>query len=230
MKKTLYFINLFSTVLTVSTFVAFTFLREEKNLLYAFFLLLLITFLSTFFHIKAIFKQNEKLGKKAILGKLSDIILMIIAMLAIYFVNYFPIQVGCLVIILISFVDIFYIAKNINIVQTDELLSDEEIEEELLFDGEFSYEIYDEVCCPDCGAFLGKNVNKCENCGYGMSIYPEICPNCNQENTDKLEFCAYCGEKFQKIDYSKKCHSDLEFFPEDILETEENIDDEPEED
>ncbi len=78
-----------------------------------------------------------------------------------------------------------------------EVLSDEEMEEELLSDGEFTYDNYDEVCCPECGEFLGKGVYECESCGWGTEKLIEVCPSCGRENEDKLDFCTYCDYQFK---------------------------------
>lgn len=75
---------------------------------------------------------------------------------------------------------------------------DPELEEELIADGEYTYDNYDEVCCPKCGAFLGKDVTSCSQCGYGKEEKEDIvCPQCGKVNEDGLDFCAYCNYDFK---------------------------------
>ena len=80
--------------------------------------------------------------------------------------------------------------------EDDEILSDEEMEEILLEDGEFSYDNYDEVCCPECGEYLGIGVTKCSSCGYNNSDENQVCPNCGRQIEDKVDFCTYCDYEF----------------------------------
>lgn len=88
--------------------------------------------------------------------------------------------------------------------QTDEEINESDDgsisddEEQLIEDGEYSYDNYDEVCCPKCGAYLGKGVTVCKQCGWGESEYPAVCPNCGKPNEDNLPFCAYCNYQFKK--------------------------------
>lgn len=83
--------------------------------------------------------------------------------------------------------------------ETDEnVVSDEEMEDVLLEDGEYSYDNYDEVCCPKCGEYLGKDVTICEGCGYGKEKVPTICPNCGKTVEDNIGFCTYCDYEFKQ--------------------------------
>lgn len=72
----------------------------------------------------------------------------------------------------------------------------EELQEELTEDGEFSYDDYDKVCCPECGQYLGEGVTVCKTCGYGKIVNTFICPNCGKTDEDHLGFCAYCDYQF----------------------------------
>ena len=40
----------------------------------------------------------------------------------------------------------------------------------------YMYENYDDVCCPECGEYLGKDVLKCPSCGYFKGdVAPQFC-------------------------------------------------------
>jgi 4-hydroxy-3-methylbut-2-en-1-yl diphosphate synthase IspG/GcpE len=82
-------------------------------------------------------------------------------------------------------------------VEDTELVSDDEICEELLEDGEFSYDNYDEVCCPECGEYLGEGVTVCNSCGYNKEKEDIICPNCGRLDEDHQGFCSYCDYEFK---------------------------------
>ncbi len=78
-----------------------------------------------------------------------------------------------------------------------QVLDDKEMEDVLLKDGEYSYDDYDKVCCPECGAFIGENVGECDNCGYGKPVEVQVCPKCGKQNEDNLDFCAFCNYNFK---------------------------------
>ena len=76
----------------------------------------------------------------------------------------------------------------------------ENIEDELLEEGEFDYENYDEVCCPECGAYLGKGVTACGECGFGQER-DSTCSYCGKyldEGDADIGFCPYCNHSFNK--------------------------------
>lgn len=81
--------------------------------------------------------------------------------------------------------------------------SDEEMEETLLGDGEYSYDDYDKVCCEKCGAYMGEGVDVCPSCGHVKSgsetaKKQKVCPNCGRPIEDDLDFCTYCDYEFKK--------------------------------
>jgi len=78
----------------------------------------------------------------------------------------------------------------------NEVLSDDEMEEFILEEGEFSYENYDEVCCPKCGEFLGNANTKCPTCGYSKEDIQQFCENCGKLREDKIDFCPYCNTNY----------------------------------
>ena len=79
-------------------------------------------------------------------------------------------------------------------------LTSDDLSEELTEDGEFSYDNYDEVCCPECGEYLGAGVEMCKSCGYGKTEQIITCPNCGRTDEDNLGFCTYCDFEFDSKD------------------------------
>ncbi len=129
-----------------------------------------------------------------------DIVLILVCIAVVIFFDNRNVRIIGIVAVIFCAIDFFSKPVEEKKVEHNEnVLSDEEMEQELLGDGEFSYDNYDEVCCPKCGAFIGQGVTSCKQCGYGKSDYPEVCPNCGKPNEDKLPFCAYCNSKFDKI-------------------------------
>lgn len=132
-------------------------------------------------------------------------IVILIISLAIFVINKITLDnrmlsLACVAIVIIVFVGKYIATDDEKVVEEEideELLTDEEMEEALLDDGEFSYDNYDEVCCPECGEYLGKGVTVCESCGYGKSNIPSVCPNCGRDVEDDLDFCAYCNYEFK---------------------------------
>lgn len=155
-----------------------------------------------------------------------DVLLAVISIVAMIFVENRNFRIIGVVAILFCIVDFF--SKPVEEKKTEEnefVLSDEEMEEELLSEGEFSYDNYDEVCCPNCGAYLGKGVKECDQCGYGKSEYPEVCPKCGKPNEDKMSFCAYCNYTFEKQEnISRRSDEELqeEYYADEILQDGEN--------
>lgn len=157
-----------------------------------------------------------------------DVVLIVICIIAIIFINNINFRIVGAVAIIFCVIDIFSKPVEEKKPEGNEfVLSDEEMEEELLSEGEFSYDNYDEVCCPNCGAYLGRGVKECDQCGYGKSEYPDVCPKCGKPNEDKLSFCAYCNHKFEKQVFTPR-KSNMEFNDEynteEIFQDEENPD------
>ncbi len=135
----------------------------------------------------------------------------VVALIALIAVNFFIIKNSYIGTVLISVLiciilfGIFDEKKPEAEKQVDEnVLSDEEMEEELLSDGEFSYDNYDEVCCEECGEYLGVGVTKCPSCGYSKDAEEnddkevDTCPNCGKPKDDGMDFCTYCDYEFNK--------------------------------
>lgn len=103
-----------------------------------------------------------------------------------------------------------------------DVLSDEEMEDELLGEGEYSYDNYDEVCCPKCGAYLGKGKTTCDVCGYGKQKYEEVCPECGKRNEDDLDTCAYCNHPLKLNVYNNSVNplGDLDQYDDEADEQE----------
>lgn len=141
-----------------------------------------------------------------------DVGLVVICIVALFFISNRNFRIIAGVAIIFCIVDFFSKPVEEKEPETnEELLSDEEMEQELLDDGEFSYDNYDEVCCPKCGAYLGKGVTECDQCGYGKLEFPEVCPSCGKVNEDQMSFCAYCNYKFEKKVYAPiKSQEELE--------------------
>jgi len=76
-----------------------------------------------------------------------------------------------------------------------DVLNDEEMDDFILEDGEFSYDNYDEVCCPECGEYLGKDVLICPNCKNANEDLPEVCQNCGKTR-EEIDFCPYCNHYY----------------------------------
>jgi hypothetical protein len=78
--------------------------------------------------------------------------------------------------------------------EAEECVLLEDIDEVLLEDGEYSYENYDKVCCPECGAYLGEGVRVCPECGHGKETRSS-CPFCGKplDEDDDIGFCPYCN-------------------------------------
>jgi len=78
----------------------------------------------------------------------------------------------------------------------DEVLSDEEMDEFILDNGEFSYDNYEDACCPKCGDFLGIDVTICPSCGYNKDNQPQVCEQCGKVREDDIDFCPYCNRNY----------------------------------
>ena len=134
----------------------------------------------------------------------------IVTLIALIIVNFFTIKnkyafIILGVILIFVLFGIFDESKPEAEKEVDEnVLSDEEMEEELLSEGEFSYDNYDEVCCEKCGEYLGVDVTKCPSCGYSKiaeendDSEDETCPNCGKPKDDGMSFCTYCDYEFNK--------------------------------
>lgn len=159
-----------------------------------------------------------------------DVVLVIICIVALFFVSNRNFRIVGVVAIIFCIID--FVSKPVEekeIKDDEEMLSDEEMEEKLLEEGEFSYDNYDEVCCPKCGAYLGKGVKECDDCGYGKLEYPKVCPKCGKVNEDQMSFCAYCNFKFEKKVYTpSKSQEELdeEYSSEELSDSEELNDEE----
>ena len=157
-----------------------------------------------------------------------DVVLTVICVVAIIFIGNRNFRIVGVVAIIFCIVDFF--SKPVEEKEeeiNENLLSDEEMEQELLDEGEFDYDNYDEVCCPNCGAYLGQGVKECDQCGYGKLEYPEVCPKCGKPNEDKMSFCAYCNYKFEKNSYApKKPLQEIEEYDVDGIFDDDESDDE----
>ncbi len=129
-----------------------------------------------------------------------------------------PILVIAGFLILFCVIEMVYNPKKKEVEENPELLSDEEMEEQLLSDGEFSYEDYDKVCCPKCGDFLGEGVTTCNSCGYGYGKYPATCPECGKENNEDMDFCAYCDVKFSPVVHKQMSDMELELYNQTLFD------------
>lgn len=73
---------------------------------------------------------------------------------------------------------------------------DVDVEDELLEDGEYSYDNYDEVCCPECGEYLGKGITKCTSCEFDQEI-STVCNNCGKPREENIDFCPFCDKDYE---------------------------------